>query len=153
MRLAYYALAIIAALGCRASGTSVALELPPVPFYAQAPGCDGTVPDSLVEALRAKQGGSAQGVGEEPPLRFAKTGRLEYPRELNHSVDGRVEVEFIVRDDGSVDPCSIRILAYSQREFIVPAVHMVASSTFTSTGANGNGFPVLVRIVLNSTVE
>jgi hypothetical protein len=46
-------------------------------------------------------------------------------------IDGRITLGFIVGTDGTVDPCTIRVLDYSDAAFIDSGVAMVLESQFS----------------------
>ena len=59
-------------------------------------------------------------------------GRQLYPAAMRMAgKDGWIKVEFIVQTDGRVDPCTIRVLEYSDEAFIDPGVDMLLNSAFS----------------------
>jgi hypothetical protein len=111
---------ITIALGCTSG-----FQVPLVPERAQAITCFQPAADSELAALTSQPDSPSD-------LRLLSAGNLRFPRgRRTPGSSNWITVQYIVRPDGRVDPCTVRVLAYSDSEFIDPGVDMVIESTFT----------------------
>ena len=136
MRALLITVAGLILLGCSTRATDSA-------FPGIVAQCDRRAADSLVTALRTQESDEA-----EPKL--LQPGRQRYPSKFyTRGIGGRVEFEFVVQADGSVDPCTIRALSYTNEGFVLPGSEMIAASQFAVPMRNGVPTPVLMRQALN----
>ena len=117
-------------------------------FPALVTQCNRAAADSLVSALKAQQEGEPSSAQGSPKM--LQPGRQRYPSKLyTRGIGGRVEFEYVVQVDGSVDPCTIRPLSYTNEAFVLPGSEMLAASQFAVPLRNGVPAPVLMRQALN----
>ena len=108
---------------CAALATGCAIKRDPiVPLRAQAPGCSRSISDSTLARLRS---GFDSTAGSVHMLRAGQQRRPPGFRE------GSVTFEYIVLTDGRIDPCSIRIVNFTDEAFIDPGVDMLLESEFS----------------------
>jgi protein TonB len=69
-----------------------------------------------------------------------------YPSALRRAnIEGYVEVEYVVRADGTVDPATVTIVESSHRQFEQPAVNAVKQARFRPGRMRGKPVSVLIR--------
>jgi protein TonB len=77
----------------------------------------------------------------------ARTLQSRYPRQMQQNrVEGRVTATFVVREDGSVDPSSIRVLDSPNAAFNSPTSAVLRGARFTP--ARVDGAPVKVQVTM-----
>jgi hypothetical protein len=116
------------------------------PFSSLVAQCDRRAADSLMAALRIQQ--DAVSATDVAPT-FLQPGLQRYPKQLRRrGIGGRVEFEYVVRVDGTVDPCTVRALTYTNEGFILSGSDMLAASRFSVPLRNGVPSPTLMRQVV-----
>jgi hypothetical protein len=109
---------------------------PVVPARAQAIGCSPAAIDSELSALRSAP--------QADTVQLLQAGRQRFPTPRPEAgVEHWISVAYIVRPTGRVDPCSIRVLSYSDRALIDLGAEMLVESTFTSPAQ-----PVLLQQII-----
>jgi outer membrane biosynthesis protein TonB len=140
-------IAVLFGLACAAS--------PPTPLVPTTPdvaGCVSQPSDSLIAALSASQHAKGYSLDEglirqnDPPVRFPPQLRIL-------GIPGYVDIQYVVRETGVVDPCTIRILHYSHYDFIEPAVRLIIDSRFTPGRKAGAIVPVLTQQRIMFTIS
>lgn len=86
---------------------------------------------------------------EAPSLESAQQAQRvilrSYPRALrDNSIGGRVQVRFVVRSDGSVDPSSVEIVAASVKALGEAATRAVADLSFKPGKKDGSAVAAVV---------
>ena len=106
-------------------GCTPGVSVPVVPVRAQAITCSQQAADSELAALSAQP-------SLPDDFRLLQPGRQRFPSSRpDAGTESWITVQYIVRPDGMVDPCTIRVLAYSDKALIDPGVEMLVESTFT----------------------
>ena len=130
MRTLHLALLAMALTGCALRGPSGGID----PRCTSA-GASGAAPADTAIYDTSRVDTRPAYVSGQPP---------RYPKDLREAgTTGDVEVEIVVNADGRVEPSSIRVLEYSDREFADSAVDAVRTWRFCP--ATRRGVPVRIR--------
>jgi TonB family protein len=84
----------------------------------------------------------------------ARTLQERYPRQLQQNrVTGRVTATFVVREDGSVDPSSIRVVDSPNSGFNSPTAAVLRRARFSPARVNGESVKVQVTMPVTWSVN
>lgn len=109
-------------------------------------GLSGYDRDSVAASVaRADSLPMLQGSVDTPPS-LVRAGRPYYP---DRSIKGRVLLEFILREDGTVEPSSIHAISADDDRLVDPARTMLMDSEYTPALVNGRRVGVIVRQAFN----